>query len=255
MDVAECATDTSGAIDLEDFGRVVERHRGRPLLVMLTCGTTMKGAHDDIAGVLSVLERFATNRDRRYVHVDGALNAMVLPFVHGAPANITPSFRHDVDSISVSGHKMIGTPMPCGLLVARRRYVRAVSESISYLRSDDTTLMGSRNGHAVLAIWSRFMEHGESGFRADSARCIAQSCQFASDLREIGVPVLHNPFSLTVVFPRPSIRMVETYQLAVDGDLAHAVIMPNVDQLLLNRFVSDFKSEFLTSRLQENWHE
>ena len=59
-------------------------------------------------------------RDRRFVHIDGALNAMVLPFLAEAPSSMQPSFAHAIDSISTSGHKMIGTPMPCGALIARR---------------------------------------------------------------------------------------------------------------------------------------
>ena len=242
-DTSVCKADTNGAIDLNDLRRLVALHQGSPLLIMLTCGTTMKGAHDDISGVLSVLHDSGVKRDRRYVHVDGALNAMVLPFVEGAPISLRPTLQHDIDSISTSGHKMIGTAMPCGLLVTHRKYTEIVAESISYLRSDDTTLMGSRNGHAVLAIWNRFMDHGAVGFAKDSAYCIKTASQLASDLRDLGVSVLHNPFSLTVVFPKPSSRMIKTYQLAVDGDFAHAVIMPNIKRPLLDQFILDYKNE------------
>ena len=44
------------------------------------------------------------------VHCDGALFAMMMPFVEYAPEM---SFRKPVDSIAVSGHKMLGCPMPC----------------------------------------------------------------------------------------------------------------------------------------------
>ena len=68
----------------------------------ITCGTTVRGAHDDIGGVLARLDASGFGAGRRFVHVDGALNAMVLPFVDDAPATLRPSFRHVIDSISTS---------------------------------------------------------------------------------------------------------------------------------------------------------
>ena len=210
------------------------------LIVALTCGTTVRGAHDDIGGVLARLDAAGIGAERRFVHVDGALNAMVLPFVDDAPAALRPSFRHAIDSISTSGHKMIGTPMPCGVLVARRRHVDRVASAIAYLRSNDTTLMGSRNGHAVLALWARLHGHGADGYRADVRGCLARADRLAAALRAAGVPVLRNPLSLTVVFPEPGESIVRTYQLACHRGEAHAIVMPNVTDALLDRFLADY---------------
>ena len=157
VETREVASKTTGEMDLADLGQVLDGLAGRPVILALTCGTTMKGAHDDIAGALKVLDQAGVGPDRRYVHVDGALNAMVLPFLSAAPPQIRPDFGLGVDSISTSGHKMIGTPMPCGALICRKTHLERISRAIAYLRSDDTTLMGSRNGHAVLAMWTRLM--------------------------------------------------------------------------------------------------
>ncbi len=45
---------------------------------------------------------------------------------------------------------MIGTPMPCGAMVCRKEHSDRIARAVADLRSNDTTLMGSRNGHAVL---------------------------------------------------------------------------------------------------------
>ncbi|MFN0194122.1 MAG: hypothetical protein ACKVP5_19460 [Aestuariivirga sp.] len=200
----------------------------------------MKGAHDNIAGVIERLDGAGVTEDRRYIHLDGALNAMVVPFADQAPLSIKPSFRHAIGSISTSGHKMIGTPMPCGVLVARRRHVERVASNIAYLRSNDTTLMGSRNGHAVLAVWSRVTGHGLEGYRADVETCLRRASLLTTRLTEAGVPVLCNPHSLTVVFPQPSEEIVRTYQLACYQGDAHAIVMPNVSSALLDRFASQY---------------
>jgi histidine decarboxylase len=228
-----------GEIDLDALSQALAALKKRPVIVALTCGTTMKGAHDDVAGVIARIDASGIAKHKRYIHLDGALNAMVIPYIDAAPPAIRPSFRHAIDSISVSGHKMIGTPMPCGVLVAKRCHVERIASAVAYLRSNDTTLMGSRNGHAVLAIWSRFMGHGHDGYRRDADVCATRAHALTNMLKTVGVPACCNPFSLTVVFPQPSEQIVKTYQLACYKGEAHVVVMPNVTVSLLERFVKD----------------
>jgi histidine decarboxylase len=237
MQAISVPCDTEGAICLDALSATLsglDREAG--VILALTCGTTVKGAHDDIGGAMERLDEAGFEGSRRFVHVDGALNAMVLPFLDGVPSGLRPSFRHGIDSLSTSGHKMIGTPMPCGVLIARRPHVARVARAIAYLRSDDTTLMGSRNGHAVLAVWTRLMGQGIKGFRRDAESCRQRAESLAEDLRAQGVPVLLNPFSLTVLFPEPDPAMVKRYQLSCSGGQAHAIIMPNVGDDQLRRF-------------------
>jgi histidine decarboxylase len=126
--------------------------------------------------------------------------------------------------------------MPCGVLIARRPHVARVARAIAYLRSDDTTLMGSRNGHAVLAVWTRLMGQGIEGFRRDAESCRQRADTLAEDLRAQGVPVLLNPFSLTVLFPEPDPATVKRFQLSCSGGQAHAIVMPNVGDAQVRRF-------------------
>lgn len=236
----QVASRRSGEIDLADLAEQLAALNGRAVIVALTCGTTMKGAHDDIAGALFTLASAGYGRDRRYVHVDGALNAMVVPFLQHVPAGIVPSFEQDIDSLSTSGHKMIGTPMPCGALVYRKPHSERIARAAACLRSNDTTLLGSRNGHAVLAIWARLFGHGYGGFAHDALRCVNRAQALAQELGCLGVEVLCNPHSLTIVFPEPSDQIVRTYQLACNQGQAHAIVMPNVTDALLARFVNDY---------------
>jgi histidine decarboxylase len=240
VETREVASTPAGEMDLADLRVVLDGLRGRPVILALTCGTTMKGAHDDIAGAIAVLDQAGIGPDRRFVHVDGALNAMVVPFLPSAPAQIRPDFALGLDSISTSGHKMIGTAMPCGALIARKTHLDRISRAISYLRSNDTTLMGSRNGHAVLAIWTRLMTHGVPGFTEDALRCTLRAEGLATSLRAVGAEVLLNPHSMTVVFPQPSEAIVKTYQLACYRGKAHAIVMPSVTDALIDRFTSDY---------------
>jgi histidine decarboxylase len=234
------AAKENGEIDLDVLAATLRGLGDRQVILALTCGTTMKGAHDDVAGVIARLDEAGITAERRYIHLDGALNAMVIPFAEGSPDSIRPSFKLPIDSISTSGHKMIGAPMPCGVLIARKRHVERIASNIAYLRSNDTTLMGSRNGHAVLAVWSRVMGHGLEGYRADVAGCLKRTELTAAALRAAGVPVLCNPFGMTIVFPQPSEAIVNRYQLACYRGEAHAIIMPNVTEALAAKFLANY---------------
>jgi histidine decarboxylase len=229
-----------GAVDVNALAGALRTISGRSVILALTCGTSMTGAHDDIQLALQCLEAAGFGPARRFVHVDGALDAMVLPFVPEAPVGIRPSFQHGIDSLSTSGHNMIGTPMPCGVLIARRRYVDQVASAISHLRSNDTTLMGSRNGHAVLAIWARLVGHGVAGFTADVRRCLKRADSLVKRLSSANVPTLRNPYSLTVVFPEPPAPILRKYQLASDKGQAHAIVMPSVSDRLICQFLDDY---------------
>ena len=48
-----------------------------------------------------------------------------IPFVKRAPL---VTFRKPIGSVSVSGHKFIGAPVPCGVVITRQRYVEALSK-------------------------------------------------------------------------------------------------------------------------------
>lgn len=130
--------------------------------------------------------------------------------------------------------------MPCGILVARRSHVARISRAVAYLRSDDTTLMGSRNGHAVVDLWVRLFGHGTDGFRRVATTCLHRAHWLADALRMAGVPVLHNPHSLTVLFPEPEERIVRHYQLSCSNGQAHAIVMPNVMQSQVGSFAADY---------------
>lgn len=233
-------SDASGAISVAAFRARLKTLRTTNVIVALTSGTTVKGAHDDIGTVIAALDNAGFGSDRRFVHVDGALSAMVLPFLPDVPQTLQPSFAHAIDSISTSGHTMIGTPMPCGALVARRsRSTRAAMPTLLH-RNSDAGVMGSRNGYAVMAMWSRLTFHGIEGFRRDARRSQERAERAAAAMRSAGVPVLLNPHSLTLVFPKPDDEIVEEYQLACAKYDAHAVIMPSVADALIARFLYDY---------------
>merc|ERR1719327_862705 len=92
-----------------------------------------------------------------------------MPFVDYAPQI---SFDKPIDSVAVSGHKMLGCPMPCGVALTRKSHVRKVETRIDYLNSVDTTIMGSRNGHTALHMWYSLRSKGLKGIKDEVAHCL-----------------------------------------------------------------------------------
>lgn len=151
------------------------------------------------------------------------------------------TFRKPIGSVSVSGHKFVGAPVPCGVVITRMRYVMALSSDVEYLNSRDATIMGSRNGHAPIYLWYTLTLKGYEGIRADVEMCMRNAAILKVMLEAAGIKTMLNELSNTVVFERPKEEaFVRKWQLACEGDIAHVVVMPNITLDKLEEFVQDY---------------
>ncbi len=190
--------------------------------------------------MLDILKATGYTEDRFYIHCDGALFGMMMPFLKQAPM---VTFRKPIGSVSVSGHKFLGAPVPCGVVITRFRHVLALSSDVEYLNSRDATIMGSRNGHAPIYLWYTLCRKGYEGIAADVERCMRNAQTFRTMLEQAGVKTMLNELSNTVVFERPREEsFVRKWQLACEGDIAHAIVMPNITLDTLEQFTSELVS-------------
>jgi histidine decarboxylase len=227
-------SDPDGRIDLEDLRETIRIHRDVPPIIFANVGTTVKGAVDDLAGIKKILHDLAISQ--YYLHVDAALSGMILPFVE----NPQPwDFSHGAHSISISGHKMIGAPIPCGVVLAKKKNVERIARQIEYVGTLDTTIPGSRNAFAPLMLWYAFHTVGEEGIRQSVKQCLDMADYAVARFGEIGRRAWRHPNSVTVVFDRPSPAIVHKWQLAVQHGVAHIITMPHVTREQLDRFVAD----------------
>ena len=224
----------SGEIDYEDLYETIRINRDSPVIFIANIGTTMKGAVDDVSRVREIIDDLAITNF--YIHADAALSGMVLPFVdEPQPYGFDAGF----DSVAVSGHKMIGSPMPCGVALTRREYVGRIARSIEYVGVLDTTLTGSRNAITPLMLWYAFEQHGLDGFREIVGECISVAEYAVSRFNDSGIPAWRNRNSVTVVFPRPSEEVIRRWQLAPYEDIAHLIAMPHVTREIIDSVVDD----------------
>ncbi|XP_034676506.1 serine decarboxylase [Vitis riparia] len=237
MECVKVATSLSGEIDCADFKAKLLANKDKPAIINVNIGTTVKGAVDDLDLVIETLEECGFTHDRFYIHCDGALFGLMMPFVKRAPK---VTFKKPIGSVSVSGHKFVGCPMPCGVQITRMEHINALSRNVEYLASRDATIMGSRNGHAPIFLWYTLNRKGYKGFQKEVQKCLRNAHYLKDRLRDAGISAMLNELSSTVVFERPvDDEFVRRWQLACQGNIAHVVVMPNVTIEKLDYFLDD----------------
>ncbi|XP_047306498.1 serine decarboxylase-like [Impatiens glandulifera] len=246
MECVKVDTLFTGEIDYEDFKAKLLLNKDKPAIINVNIGTTVKGAVDNVDIVIKVLKECGFSEDRFYIHCDGALFGIMMPFVKHA---LQVSFKKPIGSITISGHKFVGCPTPCGVYITRKQYIDTLSTNIEFLGSSDTTIMGSRSGHAPIFLWYALNKNGYIGFEKLVQKCLANARYLKDRLKEEGISVMLNELSSTVVFERPlDDDFVHRWQLACLGSLAHVVVMPNVTIEKLEEFLD----ELLKKRSE--WH-
>jgi histidine decarboxylase len=230
----------TGEMDYQALGTAISELRHRPAIVLATAGTTITEAIDDPDQIRRVLNNAGVTRS--YIHVDAALCGLTLPFYPDPTAVELISFRRPIDSLSVSIHKAIGAPSPCGIGMARRHHVLEVRKKVEYVASGTGTMFGSRSGFAPVYILHAIHTLGPQLSRL-VAQCARNAQYFTDALRRHGIPAWRNPYALTVVFPAPSEPLVRRWSLPTQGGQAHVVTVPSVTRPKLDEFLAEYLSE------------
>lgn len=228
----------NGEIDYDDLATHLQKNRRVPAIIMANIGTTMTGAIDDISKIKTHLadEKIIDH----YIHCDAALHGCILPFVDNAPQF---DFSVGIDSIAVSGHKFIGSPIPCGVALVKYRYLKHLTPKISYVKITDSTISGSRNGITPLFLWYAIKRFGEDGLRKLAVRCLTTTKNITEKMINRGIAAWYNPCSNIVVFPAPSKKFMRKWQIASSNGLAHFIVMPHHTEVFFDKIVSDFDDE------------
>ncbi|MCC5637606.1 histidine decarboxylase [Nostoc sp. CHAB 5844] len=223
----------NGEINYEHLSQVIQQNSQQPVIINLNIGTTVKGAIDDLDKVLEILKRHQIKD--YYIHCDAALSGMILPFLDDAPQ---VNFQKPIDSVAISG-KFIGSPLPCGVVLTKKKWVEKVETMIEYIGSKDTTILGSRNGHTPLIIWYALKTRGYKGFAKEAKTCIQNAQYLFEQLKLREYPCMLNKFSNTVVFQKPSQMLIKKWQLATLDNFAHFIVMQNIDRRKIDTFVNE----------------
>ena len=234
--------DEAGEMDYEDLRESIRINRDKPVVIFANIGTTMTEARDDLSRIRGILDELAISQ--RYIHSDAAFIGLAAPFMTPRPLF---DFADGADSISISGHKFIGCPIPCGIVLARKSHVDRIARSIAYIGSLDTTISGSRNGLTPLMLWLRLKELGKEGMAKRVEESLALAEWAEQQFTEAGIAVWRNPGAFTLVFPRPSDTVIRRFQLATEGQWSHVICVPGIQQKDIQALLDAIREEETTA--------
>ena len=225
---------SDGEIDYDDLSDMLTVHRDRPAIILATIGTTMRGAVDDIPAIRQIIDELDIRE--HYIHADAALSGMILPYVDDPQPF---GFDAGINSISISGHKLIGAPLPCGIVLTRKHLVEILGRAVELVGVNDTTLSGSRNGLTPLMLWYAINRYGKHEWRETVGGMLNVAEYAVKRFNEHGINAWRHRNSPTVVFDRPSQEVFDKWQIAPEGEVAHIITMPHVDFQTIDRLVED----------------
>ncbi|MFR9676892.1 pyridoxal-dependent decarboxylase [Streptomyces sp. TR02-1] len=232
IEAVPIASNNDGTMNPAALHAACAARPGRAAIIAATIGTTMTGASDD----LPALRHAATTAGTVHLHVDGALGALIAATTPGLP---DCGFTAGTDTLALSGHKLLGSPIPYGITLTRTEHTTP-TRSGPYTGATNHTLDCSRSGLAALIAWLRLRELGRTGLQAMVARCQHNAHYLHHRLKALGAyqPHLHEG-ALTVTFNAPAPWVTHRWSLPVVHGRAHAITVEHVTRPLLDAFLDD----------------
>ncbi|MFF3256448.1 pyridoxal-dependent decarboxylase [Actinacidiphila glaucinigra] len=205
----------------------------RGAIVVATIGTTMTGSCDD---PIALREAAAAAGDV-HVHADAACGGLLAAY---APNPKPWGFDAHVDSLQLSIHKVIGSPVPSGVVLARADLVPDQLAGAYVGSVSDRTLGCSRSGLAPLLAWAALRGLGEAGLCALVRRCQDTAAYAVDRLNEIGwQPWRYDESSITVTFNRPRQHVIDRWHLASEGNRCHLVAVSHLTRRSVDALCDD----------------
>lgn len=225
----------NGEMDYKDLFRHLDDYRRFPAIFLVNIGTTMTGAIDNLDIISDHLHKLKIID--YYIHCDGALHGCFLPFVDHPPPF---DFLAGIDSISVSGHKFIGSPIPCGVAIVKYRYLKNLTPRISYVDITDSTVSGSRNGITPLFLWYAIKRLGKDGLAEMTQHCLKVADAITKKMCAMGIAAWRNRHSNIIVFKNPGKAFTKKWQIATYDGTAHFIVMPHHTEEFFDHILKDF---------------
>jgi len=214
-------------------------------------GTTGLGAVDDVFALAEVARRRGV-----YFHLDASFGGYVLPFLADAGFPAHPfGWPEGLTSLSADPHKMGRGPVPSGMVLWKDEDTARVSAvEVGYLsggRLRQNTLVGTRSGASVAAVWAVQNALGRGGY-TEVVRTAMETTRFlTSALRDVpGARPVFDPAPLNVVGVatpgRDTGEVVASlrsqgWALSQWEGFFRIVVMPHVTVPVLEAFLADLK--------------
>ena len=224
---------TNGEMNYLEFEKALSANPGRAAIVIANIGTTMTEAKDCVSRIKSILNQAGVEY---FIHSDAALAGTYTALLEPRHSF---DFEDGADSVSISGHKFIGSPIPCGVVVVRKSHRDVVRRSSLYVGSPDVTISGSRSGHAPLILWYAINKWGKEGLKRRVQKGLHLAEYLCERLQELEWEAWRNPNALTVMLKSPPKHLIRKWQMATYDGWSHVICMPGVSKQQLDAFLDD----------------
>lgn len=232
----------NGSISVEDLiEKIKEDHKKcgyKPVILVLTWGTTKEGAIDSVKEITDYLSK---NHIEFYCHLDAALLGGIASNQLSAPA-IGNLKDLSVDSVSISLHKYLGASRANGVLISLSRDKR---KTVDYIGQEDSTLLGSRD----FPPFSTLQRVKEFLTLKENDHFVKNIDYFRSKLKENGIAysVFDEKTCNIFVIDKPSDEICKKYQLTTfrSGcqENAHVIIFPFHEKRYMDELISDLSRQ------------
>jgi glutamate/tyrosine decarboxylase-like PLP-dependent enzyme len=184
-------------------------------IVIANMMTTMFGSVDNIDLYVKKLE---DAKIKFKVHVDGAFGGFYYPFSNN-DNQLNFKNKH-ITSVTLDAHKMAQAPYGTGIFIIRKGYMKYVNtKEASYVKGQDSTLIGSRSGANAIAVWMILMKHGPYGWFEKIYILQKRTKWFCEQLNTLSIVFYNNPASniITIKSEYLSTSIVEKFGLVPDN--------------------------------------
>ena len=235
-----------------DVNAVRRAVNSNTIAVVGIAGTTGLGAVDPVAELSEIAQE-----KNLYFHVDAAFGGFVLPFLRelGFFSSAFDFAAGGVSSMTVDPHKMGMAPIPAGGALFRDEELRkAIAWNISYLaggEAKNATIVGTRSGATVIAVWSLLKHLGLEGYERIVKRCMHLTRKLAEEIPDIrGLDIMIEPTMNVVGLTSKTLNVQQIAQelrqkgwaVALFPKHVRIVVMPHVRKPHVDSFLEDLKN-------------
>jgi len=219
--------------------------------IVAVAGSTPLGMIDPISAIAEI-----ANAQGIYLHVDAAFGGYVIPFMPDADK---PEYQFDfrltgVCSITIDPHKMGMATIPAGGIIYRNKELaETVKIHVPYLSGGETkqsTIVGTRAGASVIAVWALLEYMGYDGYKRIVRRCLDLTTFLVKEIAKInGIGIIVKPDTnvvgitttcMTVEMLAERLRE-QGWAVALFNKHIRICMMPHVKKAHLVQFVKALK--------------
>ena len=247
------STTDDGEIDILEFGKELNKlEKNVALLIGITIGTTMKGGIDDYKTMHQMIKKAGLPF---YIHADSACYGILYRFCWHThdPNYFKTTFSSLIDSFSISGHKLLSIPDPCGIYVtSKQKLLQSFgdnSDPIAYIGSGDYTICGSRNGRHALyfesALKHMHLLKNKCFHSLHIAEYLQKKARETPELNTSPTAILRVRRGIILSFDSNNIAefIKDKYQLPSESGRSHVVCMPHLSTSDIDNFIDDVKMQ------------